>query len=175
MFRLRYGHPLPFGASLVPGGINFSVFSSNATACTLVLFQKGEQRPFAEIPFPPEFRMGDVFAMMVFDLDPHEIEYGYRMDGPFNPHAGHRFDRRHVLLDPFARAVGGRAVFCSPPRKADIFPHRGRIPENNFDWEHDRPLDLPVAELVIYELHVRGFTRHDSSGVGHPGTFDGLR
>jgi glycogen operon protein len=159
----------------VPSGINFSVFSSNATSCTLVLFQKGEQRPFAEIPFPPEFRMGDVFAMMVFDLDPHEIEYGYRMDGPFNPHAGHRFDRRHVLLDPFARAVGGRAVFCSPPRKADIFPHRGRIPENNFDWGHDRPLDFPVSNLVIYEMHVRGFTRHASSGVAQPGTFDGLR
>ena len=175
MFRLRYGHPLPFGASLVPGGINFSVFSSHAMACTLVLFQKGEQRPFAEIPFPPEFRMGDVFAMMVFDLDPRDIEYGYRMDGPFNPHAGHRFDQRHVLLDPFARSIGGRSVFCAPPRKGDIFPHRGRIPENDFDWEHDRPLDLPVSELVIYELHVRGFTRHASSGVFHPGTFEGLR
>ena len=175
VFRLRYGHPLPFGASLVPGGINFSVFSSNATACTLVLFEKGTQRPFAEIPFPPEFRMGDVFAMMVFDVDPDGIEYGYRMDGPFNPHAGHRFDQRHILLDPFARAVGGRPVFGERSSTPDIFPHRGRIPENNFDWEHDRPLDLPVPELVIYELHVRGFTRHPSSGVAHPGTFDGLR
>ena len=175
VFRLRYGHPLPFGASLVPGGINFSVFSRHATGCTLVLFERGAQRPFAEIPFPPEFRMGDVFAMMVFDLDPHGIEYGYRMDGPFNPHAGHRFDARHILLDPFARAVGGREVFRDRGRTNDIFPHRGRIPENNFDWEHDRPLDLRVADLVIYELHVRGFTRHPSSGVAHPGTFDGLR
>ncbi len=175
MFRLRYGHPLPFGASLVPGGVNFSVFSSHATDCTLVLFEKGAQRPFAEIPFPPEFRMGDVFAMMVFDLDPGNIEYGYRMDGPFNPHAGHRFDRRRILLDPFARSVGGRPVFCGPTRARDIYPHRGRIPLNNYDWEHDRPLDLPVSELVIYELHVRGFTRHSSSGVTEPGTFDGLR
>jgi glycogen operon protein len=175
VFRLRYGHPLPFGASIVPGGINFSVFSRHATGCTLVLFEKGALRPFAEIPFPPEFRIGDVFAMIVFDVDPHGIEYGYRMDGPFNPHAGHRFDERHILLDPFARAVGGRGVFRDPPRQPDIFPHRGRLPENNFDWEHDRPLDLPVPELVIYELHVRGFTRHASSGVAHPGTFDGLR
>jgi isoamylase len=175
VFRLRYGHPLPFGASLVPGGVNFSVFSSHATGCTLVLFEKGAQRPFAEIPFPPEFRMGDVFAMMVFDLDPLNIEYGYRMDGPFNPHAGHRFDRRHVLLDPFARAVGGRAVFGASDLARDIFPHRGRIPENNYDWEHDRPLDLPVPELVIYEMHVRGFTKHSSAGVTAPGTFDGLR
>ena len=175
VFRLRYGHPLPFGASIVPGGINFSVFSRHATGCTLVLLEKGAQRPFAEIPFPPEFRMGDVFAMTVFDLDPHNIEYGYRMDGPFNPHAGHRFDARHILLDPFARAVGGREIFRVKPEAHDIFPHRGRIPENNFDWEHDRPLDLPVPELVIYELHVRGFTRHASSGVATPGTFDGLR
>ncbi len=175
VFRLRYGHPLPFGASVVPGGINFSVFSRHATGCTLVLFEKDAQRPFAEIPFPPEFRIGDVFAMTVFDVDPHSIEYGYRMDGPFNPHAGHRFDRRHILLDPFARAVGGREVYREPPRTPDIFPHRGRLPENNFDWEHSRPLDLPVPELIIYELHVRGFTRHASSGVAHPGTFDGLR
>lgn len=175
VFRLRYGHPLPFGPSLVPGGINFSVFSSHATSCTLVLFEKGALRPFAEIPFPPEFRMGDVFAMIVFDLDAHAIEYGFRMDGPFNPHAGHRFDARRILLDPFARAVGGREVFRGTPRERDIFPHRGRIPQNNYDWEHDRPLDIPVQDLVIYELHVRGFTRHASSGVAWPGTFDGLR
>lgn len=175
VFRLRYGHPLPFGASLVPGGVNFSVFSSNATDCTLVLFEKGALRPFAEIPFPPEFRMGDVFAMMVFDLDPHGIEYGYRMDGPFKPNAGDRFDARHILLDPFARAVAGREIFRAPIRERDIFPHRGRIPRNDYDWEHDRPLDLAPNDLVIYELHVRGFTRHASSGVAHPGTFDGLR
>jgi len=175
VFRLRYGHPLPFGATIVPGGINFSVFSSHATGCTLVLFERGAQRPFAEIPVPPEFRMGDVYAMTVLDVDPHAIEYGFRMDGPFNPKAGHRFDKRHVLLDPFARAVGGREKFGAPARSRDIFPHRGRIPENNFDWEHDRPLDIPVEQLVIYELHVRGFTRHPSSGVAAPGTFDGLR
>jgi len=175
VFRLRYGHPLPFGATIVPGGINFSVFSSHATDCTLVLFERGAQRPFAEIPFPPEFRIGDVYAMTVYDLDPHAIEYGFRMDGPCNPKAGHRFDRRAVLLDPFARSIGGRETFGSAVRTRDIFPHRGRIPENDFDWEHDRPLDLPVEQLVIYELHVRGFTRHASSGVVHPGTFDGLR
>lgn len=175
VFRLRYGHPLPFGASLVPGGVNFSIYSTHATGCTLVLFEKGAQRPFAEIPFPPEFRMGDVYAMTVYDIDPGGIEYGYRMDGPFNPRAGHRFDTRHILLDPFARAVSGGNTFADTPNGRDIYPHRGRIPENDFDWEHDRPLDLPVPELVIYELHVRGFTRHASSGVTHPGTFDGLR
>ncbi|MBJ7326366.1 MAG: glycogen debranching protein GlgX [Chthoniobacterales bacterium] len=175
VFRLRYGHPIPFGASIVPGGVNFSVFSAHATGCTLVLFEKGAQRPFAEILFPPEFRLGDVFAMTVFDIDPHGIEYGFRMDGPFNPRAGHWFDARNILLDPFARSVGGREVFGAPLPAHDILPHRGRIPHNDFDWEHDRPLDLPVSQLVIYELHVRGFTRHASSGATQPGTFDGLR
>ena len=175
VFRLRYGHPIPFGASIVPGGVNFSVFSAHATSCTLVLFEKGAQRPFAEIPFPPEFRMGDVFAMMVFDIHPHDIEYGFRMEGPFSPRAGHRFNGRHILLDPFARSIGGREIFGAAPRPHDIFPHRGRIPLNDFEWENDRPLDLPVSHLVIYELHVRGFTRHASSGVARPGTFDGLR
>lgn len=174
-FRLRYGRPLPFGATAVPGGVNFSVFSANATGCTLVLFEKDTPRPLAEIPFPPEFRLGDVFSMMVFDIDPHAIEYGFRMDGPHEPAAGHRFDKRHILLDPWALAVGGRGTFGVPPDPRRIFPHRGRIPESDFDWEHDRPLDLPVEQLVIYELHVRGFTRHASSGVAHPGTFDGLR
>lgn len=175
MFRLRYGHPLPFGATVVPGGINFSVFSSHATGCTLVLFEKSAKRPFAEIPFPPEFRMGNIYAMTVFDLDPHCIEYGYRMEGPFNPKAGHRFDSRNILLDPFAHATGGLAEFGAPKRPKEIFQHRSRIPENNFDWEHDRPLDIPVEQLVIYELHVRGFTRHPSSSTAHPGTFDALR
>jgi glycogen operon protein len=119
--------------------------------------------------------MGDVFAMMVFDLEPENLEYGYRMEGPFKPHAGHRFDSRHILLDPFARSVGGNSTFGIHHPAHDIFPFRGRIPENNFDWEHDRPLDLPVNELVIYELHVRGFTRHPSSRVAHPGTFTGLK
>ena len=145
VFRLRYGHPVPFGASLVPGGINFTVFSSNATSCTLVLFERDAAHPFAEIPFPPEFRMGDVFAMMVFDLNPEAIEYGYRMEGPFNPQAGHRFERSNILLDPFALSVGGRPVFGGLSERHNIFPHRGRIPKNNFDWEHDRPLDLPVS------------------------------
>jgi glycogen operon protein len=88
-FKLRYGHPMPFGASHVPHGVNFSIFSVHATACTLVLFEKGSAEPMAEIPFPPECRLGQVWAMTVYDLDYEKIEYGFRFDGPFDPKEGH--------------------------------------------------------------------------------------
>jgi glycogen operon protein len=173
-FRLRYGHALPFGASHVPGGLNFSIFSSHATGCTLVLFRKGESEPYAEIPFPLECKIGDVFAMIVYDLDYEELEYGYRMEGPWNPREGHYFDSKNILLDPYAREIGSRdAWLCTAPQQ-EVYPHRARIPYEDFDWGHDRPLNLPVEDLVIYEVHVRGFTRHPTSGVRHPGTYEGM-
>jgi len=173
-FRMRYGHALPYGASHVPGGVNFSVYSSHATGCTLVLFQKGEPAPYAEIPFPPECKIGDVFAMIVYDLDYDEMEYGFRMEGPFDPAAGHLFDSKKILLDPFAREIGGRDVWLAAPAADEIYPHRARMVYEDFDWGHDRPVNLPVQDLVIYEMHLRGFTRHPSSGVRHPGTYEGL-
>src|SRR5690606_37657702 len=81
-YGLRAGRPLPFGATAVAGGINFSVFSRNATECILTLYPVGGATPLVEIPFPPEFRIGDVFAMTVFNLDIETIDYGFRMDGP---------------------------------------------------------------------------------------------
>jgi len=174
-FELRAGRPYPFGATFVPGGVNFAVFSRYATSCTLVLFEIGASRPLVEIPFPPEFRIGHVYAMVVFGLDPEGIEYGFRMDGPFNPHQGHWFDPSNILLDPFAKAISGREVWGEPPNEADIFPHRGRLVLDDFDWEADRPLEIPIEDLVIYEMHVRGFTRHFSSGLKYPGTFAAIR
>jgi isoamylase len=174
-YRLRAGRPLPFGATLVPNGVNFSVYSSQATSCILVLFDKGSDTPKVEIPFPEEFRIGNVYSMIVFDLDPEVLEYGYRMNGPFEPKRGHRFDQNKILLDPYARVVGGRDIWGKKPNWDNVMPHRGRISFDDFDWEDDRPLNLSPEDLVIYEMHVRGFTRHYSSGVKFPGTFTGLR
>ncbi|MFZ4776885.1 MAG: glycogen debranching protein GlgX [Terrimicrobiaceae bacterium] len=172
-YKLRYGHPLPFGASYVPHGVNFSIFSAHATACTLVLFERGVAEPVAEIPFPPECRLGQVWAMTVYDLDYEKIEYGFRFDGPYDPREGHYFDPRNVVLDPHARKIAGREVWMGP--KSERAPlHRGGIPHEEYHWEHSRPLRNPESELIIYEMHVRGFTRHPTSSTAHPGTFAGL-
>ena len=109
-YKVRPGKPLPFGATFVPGGVNFSVYSSHATSCTLVLFDKGEPQPKAELPFPEEFRIGNVYAMTVYGLDEENVEYGYRMDGPFDIKEGHWFDKSKILSDPYAKALGGRDV-----------------------------------------------------------------
>jgi isoamylase len=174
-FNVRTGKPFPFGATLVPGGVNFSVFSRYATACTLVLFNKGETQPMVEIPFPEAFRIGNVFCMIVFKLEVENLEYGFRMDGPCVPHEGHRFDISKILLDPYAKAIGGRDVWAEPSQPNEIYQHRGRLAFDDFDWEGDRPLENPIEDLVIYEMHVRGFTRHPSAEAKHPGTFAGIR
>jgi glycogen operon protein len=174
-FLMREGWPYPLGASIVHGGINFAVFSRHATACTLVLFEKGAGEPLIEIPFPPQFRIGHVFTMVVFDLDYENIEYGYRMDGPYQPHKGHHFDPQRILLDPYARLISGRDVWGVRPQGLGDFQLRGRPVYDDFDWTGDRHLEIPLEDLVIYEMHVRGFTRDPSSGVKYPGTYAGLR
>ena len=113
-FKFRPGRPRPFGATVVPDGINFSIFSCHATSCSLVLFKKGAETPMIEIPFLESFRTGDVYAMTVLGLDPAEIEYGFRLDGPFEPAAGHRFDAQQILLDPYAKAIGGLDEWGNP-------------------------------------------------------------
>ncbi|MGE3315079.1 MAG: glycogen debranching enzyme, partial [Planctomycetaceae bacterium] len=173
--NVRAGKAQPFGATIVPGGVNFSVFSRHASSCMLVLFEKGAREPFAEIPFPDEFRIGDVYAMTVFDLDHENIEYGYRLDGPFDPCSGHRFDKSVVLTDPYAKAIGGRDVWGAHPDYNVPYQHRARILQEDFDWENDRTLEIPAEDLVIYEMHVRSFTKHPSSNVRHPGTFAAIR
>ena len=170
----RIGRVFPFGASIIDGGVNFSIFSKEATGCTLVLFHHGDRTPFAEIPFPDEFRIGNVYSMMVFGIDFETTEYGYRFDGPYRPEEGLRFDKTRVLLDPYAKSVSGRSVWGQGPDTEDPFPHRGQIIREDFDWEGDKPLELDPGELIIYELHVRSFTAHPGSGVKYRGTFAGL-
>lgn len=174
-YKIRIGRPFPFGATLVPGGVNFSVYSHHATTCTLVLFKAGEAEPLAEILFPHYYRIGDTYCMIVFDLDYENIEYGYRMDGPHDPRSGQRFDRSKVLLDPYAKLLSGRAIWGEATEQAppgsSVSPYRCRLLLEDFDWENDRPLETPLEDLVIYEMHVRGFTRHPSANVKYPGTY----
>jgi glycogen operon protein len=174
-FKLRPGKPFPFGATLVPSGVNFSIFSSNGTRCTLVLFQKGADEPMIEIPFPDSFRIGNVWSMIVFDLDCENIEYGYRVDGSFHAVSGHRYDFSKILIDPYAKAIAGREVWGRQPDWNRQPQYRSRLVFEDFDWEDDRHLEIPMEDLVIYEMHVRGFTKHPSSGVRHPGTYAAIR
>jgi len=181
-FKLRHGTPLPFGSSIVPGGVNFSVFSRHASSCELVLFKKYERDPFVIIPFISEenkynFVIGNVFTMIVFDLNYEEIEYAYRMDGPYQPERGFRFDTSKYLLDPYAKLIGGRDIWKQNPDWNNPYQHRSRIVFDDFDWKNDRPLEIPFEDLVIYEMHVRSFTAHKSSGVkeNKRGTYAAIR
>ena len=172
--RYRAGRVFPFGATLAGDGVQFCVFSKEATACTLVLFHHGQRKPFLEIPFPPEFRIGDVYSMIVFDLNIETTEYGYRFDGPWDPEEGLRFDRNRILLDPYARSVSGQSKWGQRPDPDNPFRYRGQIIRDDYFWEGDTPMDRPANQLIIYEMHVRSFTVDPSSGVRFPGTFAGL-
>jgi isoamylase len=172
--RTHPGRPLPFGATPVQGGVNFAVYANRATAMTLVLFRPGVDEPFAELPFPDAYRVGGVYAMTVSGIDPGAIEYGYRADGPFAPEHGDRFDRTVVLVDPYATLLSGGDVWGQRPDPRTPTRWRSAIGDSGFDWQGDRPLRLAHQDLVIYEAHVRGFTRDASAGVCLPGTFAGF-
>ena len=168
------GHVLPLGATLMFDGVNFSVFSKEATSCTLVLYHHGQKVPFQEIPFPDSFRIGHVYSMMVYGLNIETIEYGYRFDGPYDPKKGLRFDKNRVLLDPFARSISGRSVWGAEPDYTNPFQHRGQIIREDYDWRGDKPLEMHPSDLVIYEMHLRSFTQHPASEVRYRGTYAGL-
>jgi len=174
-YKCRPGRPYPFGATFVPGGVNFAIFSRHATACWLVLYKKGECDPLVEINIPDEYRVGNVFAMVVFDLDYEDLEYGFRMEGPYDPAEGHHFDPDNILLDPYAKAIAGREVWGAMPDWNDPYPYRARLAYDDFDWEDDHAPKIPIQDLIIYEMHVRGFTRHPSARAKHPGTFAAIR
>ena len=171
----RVGMVFPFGATLIDGGVNFSIFSKEAESCTLLLYHHSEKEPFAEIEFPEEFRIGNVYTMLVFGINIETTEYGYRFGGRYEPERGLLFDSSKPLLDPYAKSVSGRSIWGRPVDPSDPFQHRGQIIREDYEWNGQTPLEIPQNELIIYEMHVRGFTKDESSGVKHKGTFAGLR
>lgn len=173
--KIRRGSILPYGASIVPGGVNFSISSTNATSISLALFHSGDEKPFAVIPIEKKYQIGNAYAIAVADLDLEDIEYGYIVDGPNNPNEGHWFNTDNVLLDPYARLISGRNVWGEVPENGRLKPFRGKILRDDFDWQGDKSLEIPANDLIIYEAHVRGFTMHPESGVSKRGTFAGLR
>ena len=159
------------GATPLPVGVNFTVHTSGGTSCELLLFHRGEEEPYAVLPFPDEYRIGDVYSMIVFGLDIEDLEYAYRVDGPWDPKKGLRFRKENVLLDPYARAVAGQRIWGEKKEGA----YHARVVKDVFDWGDMPQSKREMSDLIIYEMHVRGFTKHPSSGVEQKGTFEGLR
>ena len=168
-FRISRGHPFPLGTTFMTGGINFAVFSKNATDVTLVLFDSGGVNPIAEFPFDSRYnRTGDIWHALIKGL-PANIEYGYRVNRKQNDNKNiHRFDSSKILIDPYAKAL------TSGNNWGDKTTQRSLIIDDEYDWEFDQPLNIPLSESIIYELHTRGFTQSLSSKVNNPGTFKGL-
>ena len=130
-FQVRPGFFRFFGATIIPGGVNFTIQSHGATSCELLLFHREAEEPFAALKFPDNYKIGFVYSMIVFGLDVEEFEYAYRLDGPYDEKKGLRFDKNKILLDPYARAVTGQSQWGC---KNNIqHSYRARVVQNNFD------------------------------------------
>jgi isoamylase len=178
-YAIRPGRRYPPGASVAEEGINFSVYSRHATGATLLLYAHAHSdEPFQIIELDPEANH-TFFSWHVLVLDlPPGTRYTWRMQGPWDPAGqGWMFDHQVELVDPWARSVDtarwDRARRCRDGAGAHD-SIRGIVLAEDYDWEGDEPLRMPSQDMIIYELHVGGFTRHSSSGVRHPGSFLGL-
>ncbi|MEQ8155966.1 MAG: alpha-amylase family glycosyl hydrolase [Clostridiaceae bacterium] len=171
-FKIRPGLFLRNGAVPVPGGVSFTLYSQNATSCSLVLFKPNGSEPYAVIPFPESYRIGNVYSMIVFGLSVEDFDYAFSVDGPFDLEKGLIFDKTKYLLDPYGKAVAGQNKWGI--KSKCIHGYRSRVVVTDFDWGNCSQLVKPMKELIIYEMHVRGFTKHQSSGVRYPGTFEGI-
>lgn len=174
-FKIRPGFFRMYGACVASNGVSFTINSHGATRCTLLLFKPQASKPYARIPFPDSYRIGDTYSMLVFDLKPDEFEYAFSFDGPYEPAKGLLFNEENVLLDPYSRAVTGQRKWGEKPEGGKDFEYRARVVKSNFDWGNIKQLEQPFEDLVIYETHVRGYTKDKSSGVSAPGTFAGLK
>lgn len=170
-FKVRPGFFDLNGASEFSCGVNFTVHTSHGTSCDLLLFHPDEEEPYAVIPFPESYKIGDVYSMIVYDLKAEEFEYAYRVDGPYDEKKGLLFDKTKILLDPYAQAVAGQQVWGKKRTRT----YHAKVVRDTFDWGVQPQSSKEMSDLIIYELHVRGFTQHPSSGVKHPGTFAGLK
>ena len=190
--HVRAGFPEPLGAQAREGGVNFAVFSRNATRIRLELFDAADHIvPARVIDLDSRrHRTGDIWHVWVDGIGQGQL-YAYRVDGPYDPGNGHRFNFNRLLLDPFATAISrlptwdfaaARGYDPSAPEldlAASAVDDSGSMPkcvfvDQPFDWRADQPLRHPWSRTVIYETHVRGFTQHPASGVDHPGTYRGL-
>jgi isoamylase len=190
--EVRTGTPLPFGAHQYGEGVNFALFSRHAARVLLELYENPEaSSPSRVIDLDPaRHRTGDVWHVWVRGLTAGQL-YAYRVDGPYQPEEGHRFNAHKLLLDPAATAIAkvknwsfeAARGYDSSSNLADLsfsaVDDAGTTPkcvltQEYFNWDGDLSPRHLASEIVIYETHVRGFTIDPSSGVTYPGTFRGL-
>ncbi|MDX1929748.1 MAG: glycogen debranching protein GlgX [Pirellulaceae bacterium] len=173
------GRTHPLGATVKEHGVNFALFSEYATGVELLLFNRHDDvEPAQIVKLNPESNKSfHIWHVFVRGLKPG-MHYAYRVDGPNQPAEGHRFDPTKVLIDPYAKGnsktLWKRSDACAPGSNLSTSLRSVVIDTNNYDWQGDRPLNVPTSELVIYEMHVGGFTKSSNSGVNAPGTFRGI-
>lgn len=175
------GLALPLGVSFHANRVNFALFSRHAEAVSLVLFHPGQTDAWAEIDLDHHInKTGDIWHIMLTDL-PYGTEYGYQLVGPYDPRGtGHCYQADRLVLDPYAHALSNGETWGADKKLKGRtkcgrnFVRRGLVVPSTFDWQGDRPLNIPLKDSIIYEMHVRGFTQHESSGVKHPGTYRGV-
>ena len=158
-YKVRPGYYNRDGAAAASNGVSFTIHSHGATSCTLLLFHPQEKEPYARLKFPESYHIGNTYSMLVFGLNIEEFEYAFQLDGPYDRKKGLLFDRENILLDPYAKAVTGQRNWGERPEEGENFVYHARVVENNFDWGNIRQLELPLEDLIIYEMHVRGFTK----------------
>ena len=176
-YQVRPGFYNRDGATATTRGVSFTIHSFGATACYLLLFRPQEKEPYVTLKYPEAYHIGNTYSMFVFGLKIEEFEYAFQLDGPYDEKKGLLFKKENVLLDPYARAVTGQRNWGERPEGGADFVYHARVVENNFDWGDIRPTEHPFEDLIIYEMHVRGFTKDASSSVtpGAEGTYEGLR
>ena len=170
-YKVHNGSPLGFGAVITPIGVNFSIYSRDASAVSLVLFEsENDEKPSNIIPLDPVLnRTGDVWHILIEGIGAGTL-YLYKVDGPYIPPKGLRFNKYKYLFDPYAKAFTCGSVFRCYNKQHEIgfsaneggelkdlseFP-KCVVVDDSFDWEGDRPLEIPISESVIYETHVKG-------------------
>jgi glycogen operon protein len=175
---LQFSHPLPYGAllrdryGLEVQGVQFVVYSRSATAMRVLLYDAVDDPEPSEVIAldPNKDRWGDIWSIFVPGIR-HGQLYHFQADGPFDPERGQRFDGQARLIDPYSRALAGHFL---PGTDGIIRPPKSVVVDDSFDWQGDRHVRRGLADTVIYEVHVRGFTASPTSGVAHPGTYLGV-
>jgi isoamylase len=179
-FTVRPGRPHPLGATPDAEGTNFALFTRHATSVELLLFDRHDSpRPVKTIKLDPSINRTFYFWHVYVNGVNPGMSYAYRVDGPQDLHgAGHRFNPNKVLIDPYGRGTTStlwdRVAACGPDDNLEKSLRSVVIDMNDYDWEGDEPLRKSMRDTVIYEMHVRGFTKSPTSGARNPGTYLGL-